>query len=635
MAFRPSKFHEGLIPEQFSFITGINETVEEKTLIRPHTRYIMAATDYADGISFRKLGLSTDGMGYGRLPFDDTVFASGYGRGMGIFQLYGGANYFASYFATPFPTGSPYASTSVNELAQWSFTGTKTSLATLTGPTNNPVNTQLPCHVFANYLDIITDNQFLNAIWNLSGTITNAPLIQQPTAPALAVSSTNPLAYISQFGSQGNPFNGPEWIALDSSGNIFVTDTVNNLIYKFNPSGVQQTFSVTGVTLTGPTGICIDSGNNVYVVNNHTSTSIIKLNSSGAFQLSFTGGDFRESQIGLCVDSSNNVYSFQGIVSAGFHQIQKFNSSGVFQSGYNSNGGAFPSGGGCVDSSGNIYVVTTVGVQKLNSSGVFQSNFTGYTFQDPLGITVDGSGNFYVADGGTNNCIVIFNSSGVFQNTIGSSGSGNGQFNSPFGLVYLSGSPSNLYIVDSGNFRIQDFSTGVGTLTGDYAYCITLVDVYGNESQPSVLAPINGLSAQNVQLTITPGLNVTLAVWKTIRIYRTVSNGSTPITASQNPTFWHVPGLDIPITAAITYTVIDSIPDTSISPSVSGTTIADNYTLQGESAVINASYANGALQTLAVGSVPKFITAWNGQTWGANWSVAFGSGTVPAGNYPI
>lgn len=628
MAFRPSKFHEGLIPEQFSFITGINETLEEKTLIRPHTRYIMAATDYSDGVSFRKLGLSTDGVGYGRLPFDDTAFASGYGRGMGIFQLYGGATNFASYFATPFPTGSPYANTSVNELAQWNFNGTKTSLATLTGPSNNPVNTQLPCHVYANYLDIITDNQYLNSIWNLNNAVTNAPLIQQPAAPSLAASTATAFLYSSQFGSQNSPFVSPVAMCLDSSGNIYVADNSLKTILKFNNSGVQQTLTISGVTLSNPQGVFVDSGNNIYVVD---STGIVgaiyKLNSSGAYQSTFSGTPHGNGLTRITQDKSGNFW----VVSQFSKAIYEYNSSGAYQSQIATNGSVVPYGI-YFDSSNNMYIACGSNGVQLFTLGSYVSNFTGYAFSTARELTQDASNNFYVTDG-TNNLIVVFNSSGVFTSTLGSSGNGNGQFNAPISISYYS---NDLYILDTKNYRVQVFaSTSAGALTGDYAYCYTLLDVNGNESQPSPLANINSLSDENVQLTVTPGSNVTLSVWSLIRIYRTVSNGSTPITATQNPTFWHVPGLDTPVTSATTYTILDAVPDTALSPEVSGTTIADNYTLEGESAVVNASYANGALQILNIGSVPKFITAWNGQTWGANWNVASGSGTIQAGSYPI
>src|SRR5258708_27093339 len=129
MVMKKSKFWEGLTPEQYSYIAGINETVEDKTLIRPHTRYLIASTDYSDGISLRKLGISTDGFGYGRLPYDGTGLYSGFARGMGIFQLQGNATNFSTYFTKIFPTTPSFPAQSTSSLDQWAFnSSTKTNI---------------------------------------------------------------------------------------------------------------------------------------------------------------------------------------------------------------------------------------------------------------------------------------------------------------------------------------------------------------------------------------------------------------------------------------------------------------------------------------------------------------------------
>ena len=240
MSFKKSKFYEGLVPEQYSFITGINETVEEKTLIKPHTRYIMAATDYSDGISTRKLGLSTDGFGHGRLPYDGTSLYSGYGRGMGIFQLYGSATNFSTYFATIFPQAPSYPANTVNSWDQWAFSSaTKTNLTTFNGPGGNPVNTQLPCHVFYNGFDILTDNQFLEGLWNIASVGTPAPLIQQGIAPT--ISSTPGSGVLSGF-------YGYCYTVIDANKNesqpspLLATGNLasNKVILTVTPTGITQ-----------------------------------------------------------------------------------------------------------------------------------------------------------------------------------------------------------------------------------------------------------------------------------------------------------------------------------------------------------------------------------------------------------
>jgi PKD repeat protein len=97
-------------------------------------------------------------------------------------------------------------------------------------------------------------------------------------------------------------------------------------------------------------------------------------------------------------------------------------------------------------------------------------------FSDPSGVAVDSSGNVYVSDSG-NNRIQKFSSNGSFLDKWGSGGSGDGQFATPYGVII---DPSgNLYAADKYNNRIQKFdSTGlfltkwgsVGSGNGQFRY---------------------------------------------------------------------------------------------------------------------------------------------------------------------
>jgi sugar lactone lactonase YvrE len=65
------------------------------------------------------------------------------------------------------------------------------------------------------------------------------------------------------------------------------------------------------------------------------------------------------------------------------------------------------------------------------------------------------TGECQVADS-FNNRVQVFNSSGVYQTQFGSGGSGDGQFDTPFGIAL--DSSGNIYVVDSGNNRVQVFA---------------------------------------------------------------------------------------------------------------------------------------------------------------------------------
>lgn len=106
------------------------------------------------------------------------------------------------------------------------------------------------------------------------------------------------------------------------------------------------------------------------------------------------------------------------------------------------------------------------------------AGINGDSFDRPSDVTWDKAGNIYVADGfGRNSRIAKFTKDGNFVKTWGSTGAGQGQFNSIRGIV--SDTAGNLYVADAGNKRIQVFDgegtfrsqiTGIGS---PMAICIT------------------------------------------------------------------------------------------------------------------------------------------------------------------
>ena len=114
-----------------------------------------------------------------------------------------------------------------------------------------------------------------------------------------------------------------------------------------------------------------------------------------------------------------------------------------------------------VHPSGDIYVADTNNdrIQVFDSDGAFISQFgssgTGDSqFDYPFGIAVHPSGDIYVADY-YNDRIQVFDSDGAFISQFGSSGTGDSQFNSPRGIAAHQN--GDIYVVDTRNDRIQVF----------------------------------------------------------------------------------------------------------------------------------------------------------------------------------
>ncbi|KAL5496825.1 hypothetical protein EMCRGX_G013188 [Ephydatia muelleri] len=72
----------------------------------------------------------------------------------------------------------------------------------------------------------------------------------------------------------------------------------------------------------------------------------------------------------------------------------------------------------------------------------------------PLCVAIHDNGDIYVGSG--DHCIYVFDQTGQLKNTIGSRGSGDGQFSYPFGISIKG---EVLYVADSGNCRVQKLTS--------------------------------------------------------------------------------------------------------------------------------------------------------------------------------
>jgi hypothetical protein len=259
-------------------------------------------------------------------------------------------------------------------------------------------------------------------------------------------------------------FNNPFGLAIDSAKNLYVADTVNNTIRKITPDRVVSTlagaagqFGTTDGTgnaarFNFPVGVAVDSAGNVYVtdaknftIRKITAVGVVTTFAGSPFQIGTTDGAGSAARFflpyGIVTDGSGNVYVAEG----GNHLIRKISPDGV--------------------------VSTLAG--GAQQSGFVNGTGSGARFNTPWGLAIDGAGNLYVADSGNNAIRRVTPSGVVTTVAgLGGAGAAQdgpiavARFNQPRGVA-IDGS-GNVYVADYGNALLRHISAGgvVSTLAG-------------------------------------------------------------------------------------------------------------------------------------------------------------------------
>jgi len=250
---------------------------------------------------------------------------------------------------------------------------------------------------------------------------------------------------VSSAPPYGFGFNKPFDVAIDSAGWLYVADTYNNCIQKFDPEDENNNEMFWGLpdATTGffdhPQGICSDNSDdrdedkkyNFYVADTDNNR-ILQFSSTGYFLNEWgsfgTGnGQFKHPR-DVAVDADGNIY----VADTDNHRIQKFydmvsDSSFKQGSGPKSDDGEFNQPTSiAVDLNGDIYVSDTVNnrVQKFTSAGDYITKWGYYgtgngCFDTPYGIAVDSDNFVYVSEHGNNHRIQKFAPASSFVNISG------------------------------------------------------------------------------------------------------------------------------------------------------------------------------------------------------------------------
>jgi uncharacterized protein (TIGR03437 family) len=331
--------------------------------------------------------------------------------------------------------------------------------------------------------------------------------------------------------------NSPQAVAVDSSGNYYIADAGNNVVREVSAAGVITTVAgngtagmgtdgsaATSAPLSGPQGLALDSSGILYIADTGNSR-VLKV--SGGTIATVAGGAATSTQlyapVGLAFDAAGNLY----IADTDNNVVRKLAKgtlstvAGNGQQGYSGDGGvataaqlSYPQGV-ALDRAGNLYITDTLnyairmvtpagnistaagtGVGGYSGDGGLASNAQ---LSYPTGIAVDGGGEVYFSDAGaavrkifSDGTIGTIAGNGV----IGYSGDGgratNASLDGPAGIAL--DARGDVYVADSANnavrllyMQFSAITSAASNLTGAIAPGEVVV-LYGSGLGPDSLA---------------------------------------------------------------------------------------------------------------------------------------------------
>jgi serine/threonine protein kinase/DNA-binding beta-propeller fold protein YncE len=279
------------------------------------------------------------------------------------------------------------------------------------------------------------------------------------------------ISFLLQWGEKGlrdGQFDRPFGVAVDAEGRIYVADTRNHRIQKFDANGALLgkwgDFGQQPGQLNGPLSVAFDRSGAVYVTDtdNHR---IQKFDANGNLLACWGNGGDGDGQFygprAAALDAAGNVY----VIDTNNNRVQKLNPDGKFTAKWGTQGpldGEFNTPlGVAVDAFGAVFVADSSNfrVQKFDAAGRFllkwgQAGKGPGQFASPRAVAVNARGEVYVVDRG-NNRVQKFDANGAFITAWGRPGKGAGEFNSPCSLAMAA--DGSIYVADTDNHRIQKF----------------------------------------------------------------------------------------------------------------------------------------------------------------------------------
>ena len=319
---------------------------------------------------------------------------------------------------------------------------------------------------------------------------------------------SSPTAACGDSGSAASAtLNFPQGVAIDGSGNLYVSDTYDNRVRVVSPSGTISAFAGTGAACLNPASACGDGG-------------------------AATAANFRKPQ-GVAFESGNlyiaDTYDNKvRVVSGGIVSTV----AGTGHPGFSGDGGSptfaqldLPSsvfgdafGEVVISDSGNqrVRLVSSGNINTIagGGSGGDGGAALSATLAEPYSVAEDSAGSIYVADLGNNRIRRITNPipNGTITTVVGTGSMGYTGDGGPATSATLA-APTDVVVDNAGNIWIADASNSVVRVANPSASPVTVVGVTipagdiatvagsGNPCSPSTGKCGDGLSALNAAIT--------------------------------------------------------------------------------------------------------------------------------------
>jgi sugar lactone lactonase YvrE len=258
----------------------------------------------------------------------------------------------------------------------------------------------------------------------------------------------------------------PQGVAVDITGNVYISDTGGGRILKVTPGGTPAPLAISGLTpaLSAPNQLTVDDGGNLYIAD-PGNNRIVKVDTSGNGTVVSTPSFTLSAPQGVAVDTAGDIF----ISDSGNNRIVEVAAGGTASllnttSGVSINNTSLSTPKGlAVDTFGNLYLVDSGHnrVIKVTTALVGSNISTNFSpaISAPIAVAVSNNGTVYITDGAVEDeayRVATTDSLGDYYDLLGDEV--NPEFGTPSAIAV---SPlGTVYIADTAGNQVNAFQVG-------------------------------------------------------------------------------------------------------------------------------------------------------------------------------